>query len=438
MPFDALHPSRFAIAILIGVASPALAWVYPEHRELSLLGVQKLDAERRAEFDRLWQGARAGDEQRLCAAAADREQGLAPPCIDWAALAAIAGDHSCSSRQMFETARASNWILTVADVAAQLKVDLARLPVTAEPASSGELEVLSDARRRLAGEAVRAERINALRTADIRLQRADPEYATRAGANNAHFLLARPSTDVGPADYAQLTLRLGSEVSAVGVYAWFHLSAMQKASRLRHESLSTAERNALARAMLADEAFALHFLQDVFAAGHVAGSWGDASQRQGTHDYYNQHGLEVFRWSGGRSVVLMGDAHMRAEDAEVAATAVSTSLRQVLDVVGRARRRRQLCGHARCARGAGRVRRVSQRDAAAPRRGHARAARGCAAPRADAGAVAGAESRPGTRRDAALPQRGRPVRRAGRHHRCTRRQRRIRRHAGCQRLARRP
>ena len=31
--------------------------------------------------------------------------------------------------------------------------------------------------------------------ADVRLQRADTEYATRAGSNNAHFLLARPKVD---------------------------------------------------------------------------------------------------------------------------------------------------------------------------------------------------------------------------------------------------
>jgi hypothetical protein len=84
--------------------------------------------------------------------------------------------------------------------------------------------------------------------------------------------------------------------------------------------------------MLFDEAFALHFLEDSFAAGHVAGSWGDASQRQGTHDYYNEAGLEVFLWRGGsQSVVLMGDAHMRSEDAERAAAAVRSSLEQLLD-----------------------------------------------------------------------------------------------------------
>ena len=87
---------------------------------------------------------------------------------------------------------------------------------------------------------MRAQLVNALRTADTRLQRADPEYATRAGSNGAHFLLPRPRTDVTPQEYAQLTINRGAEISAVGVYAWYHVSALQKASRLAREQL---ERN---------------------------------------------------------------------------------------------------------------------------------------------------------------------------------------------------
>ena len=84
--------------------------------------------------------------------------------------------------------------------------------------------------------------------------------------------------------------------------------------------------------MLADEAFALHFMQDIYAAGHIAGTWGDVSQRKGTHDYYNQYGLEVHVWKpGAPSTVLMGDAHMRPEDAERAGEAVRLSIEQLLD-----------------------------------------------------------------------------------------------------------
>ena len=318
----------------LGSGGACRAWIYPEHRDLALLAVEGLAPAERAEFDRLWQAARSGEEGRLCVSGADTAQGLAPECIDWAALSAIAGDHACSSRQMLETAAHSPWILQVADVAAQLKADLARIPVTATPeASTGADSMIADAQRRLADQNARAARINALRTADLRLQRADTAYATRAGANSAHFLLPRPSTDTTLTQYAELTLRVGSRISAIGTYAFFHLSALQKARRIADEPGGAPEHPALARAALADEAFALHFLEDVFASGHISGSWGNSAQRQGTHDYYNENGLEVFTWGGGASsVVLMGDAHMRPQDAAFASAVVRRSLQEVLAV----------------------------------------------------------------------------------------------------------
>jgi hypothetical protein len=321
-------------------ADPAFAWVYPEHRDIAVLGVEKLDAERRAIFERLWAQARSGHEQRLCQRSADPAQGVMPECIDWAAMSAIAGDHSCSSAQLLETVSTSKGILAIAEVAAQLKADLQRIsqaaPATSRKEGSG---LIGDLRRQMESEASRADRVNALRIADIRLQRADPEYATRAGSNNAHFLLARPAVDFTAQEYVETTLTVGSEINAVGVWGRFHLSALQKATRLAREDLSAAQRSTLARAVLADEAFALHFMEDVFAAGHVAGTWGDVSQRKGTHDYYNESGLEVRTWQAGASTtVLMGDAHMRPEDAQHAAEAVRLSLEQVLDTAaGRSR-----------------------------------------------------------------------------------------------------
>ena len=141
----------------------------------------------------------------------------------------------------------------------------------------------------------------------------------------------RPRTSA-PYEYLDTTLTRGSEINAAGVFGWFHLSALQKATRLAQESLSPDERSTLIRSMLADEAFALHFMQDIYAAGHIAGTWGDVSQRKGTHDYYNQYGLEVHVWKpDAPSTVLMGDAHMRPEDAERAGEAVRLSIEQLLD-----------------------------------------------------------------------------------------------------------
>lgn len=324
---------------LVLLPREAAAWVYPEHRDIAILSVENLDADRRAEFDALWAAGRAGYEGRLCETAADTTQGVTPECIDWAAFPAIAGDHSCSSRNMFEIVTGTQWILEVADISAQLKQDLAQIEVEAPPDQEEEAEgPVADIQRRMASEAVRAERINVLRTADTRLQRADPEYATRAGSNNAHFLLARPEVDTGAREYAVATMAPDAEINALGVYVWYHMRALEKAAKLRDASLPAATRQKLAISALADEAFALHFLEDMYAAGHVAGTWGDASQRKGTHDYYNEAGLEAFTWKpDSPPVVLMGDAHMRPQDAVFASRSISASLAQLLDVAaGRA------------------------------------------------------------------------------------------------------
>jgi len=324
-----------SMGVLLALAGPCFAWVYPEHRDIAVLGVQVLDPQRAAAFNDLWKQARVGHENRLCEQPAVADQGTAPLCLDWAALPAIAGDHSCSSKDMLGIVLRSDWILNVADVGAQLKEDLSRVPVVPPPGQQADSDGLvryPDFARRIQGEKIRSERLNALRTSDIRLQRADPAYATRAGANNAHFLLARPTTQTSIADYADITIGPGAELNAVGVYSYFHLSALQKATRLANETFSPAQRSAMVRAMLADEAFALHFLQDTFAAGHVSGTWGSTSQRKGTHDFYNANGLEVLTWDHqGGTLVIMGDAHLRPDDAKVAATAVRASLDQLID-----------------------------------------------------------------------------------------------------------
>ena len=324
------------IALLVGwvAPGPVFAWVYPEHRDISILAVQNLDPARRAVFDSLWKEARRTHEGRLCEQGADVAQGLKPACIDWAALAAIAGDHSCSSGEMSGIVLESKWILAVADVAAKLKIDLARIDIL--PPSSqvpGDKSPILDFQRRMESESARAARINSLRTADIRLQRADRDYATRAQYNNAHFLLARPRTDISPQEYFELTFRPGSELNAVGVWGVVSLerhaegdppcerqhSRPRSDRRWRSPCCSTKASRCISCRISSPPAMS-------------RGAWGNPSQRKGTHDLYNEAGLEVFLWLADKqSMVLMGDAHMRPVDAEHAAVAIRTSLEQVLD-----------------------------------------------------------------------------------------------------------
>ena len=294
---------RPAVSLMLLFAVDACAWVYPEHRDIALLSLQRLDPAQRALLEKLWSQARAGHEARLCAQMAYIAQGVRPTCLDYAAWPAIAGDHSCSARDMLNIVLGSRWILRVARASTRLKT-------------------------RLAAATRHDQRTNALRDSGLALVRADPDYLTRATANNSDFLLARPSVTMDLPGYVQFASRPESELNALVIYIWYHAGALAKARSIASGRLP-AEKNAqAARAMLADEAFALHFLHDSFASGHFAGTWGSAAVRKGTHDYYNEHGLEGLSWENKRFVAL-GDAHMQPRDAERAAAADRESLAQL-------------------------------------------------------------------------------------------------------------
>ncbi len=298
--------TRILLLICFLMSFTSMAWVYPEHRRIALLAIQKLNPQQRKTLDSLWALARTGNESRLTEKIIEPEQGFHPTHIDFAAWAGISGDHSCSPKDMLNIVLQSDWILNVANVAAQLEADI------------------RDSKNQF-------ERVNALRVSDIRLQRADAQYATRAGSNNVHFLLARPEVDTDGETYYVQSHQAGAELNAIGMYSWFHTSAMYKLARARDPQMTSSERASLILAALADEAFGIHFLEDVFAAGHTAGTWGVASVRKGTHDYYNEHGLEVTTWDGKRAI-LLGDAYMRAEDAELASFSVNESIQQLIQV----------------------------------------------------------------------------------------------------------
>ena len=291
------------ICLVVVLTVNAGAWVFPEHRDIALLGLERLEPSQRSALDKLWMEARAGHEARMCAQIAEPSQGADPGCLDYASWSAISGDHSCSASDMLFTVLDSPWILKVAGVGAHLK---SRLASASRP----------------------DQRLNAVRDSDISLLRADPAYVSRAGSNNAHFLLARPDAAMSTEAYADLALGPNAEMNALAAYMWYHLRALAKTTRLAQGGIPADMRSRTALAALADEAFALHFLEDSFAAGHVAGTWGNSAVRKGTHDYYSEHGLEVGSWNHKRFVAL-GDAYMRPEDAERAAAAVRDSLAQL-------------------------------------------------------------------------------------------------------------
>ena len=129
-----------------------------------------------------------------------------------------------------------------------------------------------------------------------------------------------------------MPLRAGVEPNVMGLYVLFHAAALERAAAFPAQASSPAERAAEARRILALECFALHFLEDAFAAGHIAGSWGPTAERKGTHDYYNEHGIDADTWEN-ESLTLFGDGHMRPPDLERAGEAIRLSLVQMLEAL---------------------------------------------------------------------------------------------------------
>ena len=298
-------PTSCLALALVALPGAASAWIYPEHRNIAVAGVQKLPPADRAAFDALWSEARNALPERLCPVPSEGDQGTKPACLDFAALPALSGDHSCSPKEVAERTISSDWILEVARVAAETQVAL-------------------DAARD------RNQSLNAIAASNLALQAADPEYVSRAGANNAHFLLPRQNND-GRA-YARGSVKEGAPLNAMGMYLQYHMAALELAQRYAASPPPPAERPAAALRIVVTEGYALHWLQDIYASGHVVGTWGSDAWRKGTHDYYNEFGYDGVTW-GGEAIILFGDSFMRDADLGRASDAVKRSLEQLVSAL---------------------------------------------------------------------------------------------------------
>ena len=121
-----LKKTVFILLLITTCQFKGNAWIYPEHRDIMLLAILKLDSAHRAVLDRLWASARLGFEARLYASVVDANQGIKPASLDYAAWPGIAGDHSTSADNMVFNILKTEWILKVADVTAALKTGIAK------------------------------------------------------------------------------------------------------------------------------------------------------------------------------------------------------------------------------------------------------------------------------------------------------------------------
>jgi len=298
-----LVPIASALAVL-GAAGEASAFNFGEHHDIVVAAVRSLPAsDRKALFD-LYR-ATASSRDHLCspedlAFAHDRKR---TPCISLADLSALAADHSCSPRSLENDVRRTEW---------------------AEKVVQRGMET----RRQLTQEGAFGTTFSELwRRSDLDLELIDAEYGSRAAANDAHFALARASDSLRVYLFESLEVDR-PKLNAVGLYAVFHAAALRHAVEASRTTDPVTKQRHLERAMFV-EAFAAHFLEDLFASGHIVGTVGNVATRKGTHDSYGESGLDVRTWRG-ISYEAHGDAFMKEVDLAHASEAVARGLAQLL------------------------------------------------------------------------------------------------------------
>jgi hypothetical protein len=264
------------VATGIVTAGEARAWYFPEHVVIAHDGVMQLPPEVRDVLQEAVSRARAAG-LRLCPRmdlpledfAQKRpletrmiHSAVGVDCVPYAALPALAGDHSNGAAEL-ERVITSQKGLEITSAAAyewgRFEEALARLPNAS------------------------LERMSFVHALDVDFYFIDPGYELRAQATQAHFV------DGGR--------RLDESVRAIVATGRLDNSLAQFiAHHLR--SLGLAAHGNVAEAVL-EHGFAMHFLEDAFAAGHLVmteDTWrrGNSHARR-RHDFFNAKGLSVGR-----------------------------------------------------------------------------------------------------------------------------------------------
>ena len=225
-------------------------------------------------------------------------------CADLGVLTALAADHVC-----------------IPDHLRQL---------TDRPAILGPIiEVADKTQQRLGDASNDEEHIMVWEHSNVKFERVDPGFGTRAAGTKAHFLLPRKNNDFD--SYFRTAIDAETEANALGLYVTYHVAALLYAAASTNKAHSAQVRTDFKQRAIWNEAFALHFLQDAFSAGHVVGNWGGAAWAKGTHDYYSQHGVYAFDWNGDGHRAF-GDSFLTPDDVSQSAAAAGASLAQLAAV----------------------------------------------------------------------------------------------------------
>jgi hypothetical protein len=282
------------------------AWYFPEHAELSRLALRDFAPGFATEVIQLAVADAAADGLVLCPGATTALPALdldgeGVRCVSYGVLAALAADHSNTtadlrdllSRPLYRPWPAKNVTLgsLLAAAAQRIWNDFqTSVPEETDRVWTGDVSRVSASSARLPRTLSPRDLVRVL---DVQLTVLDPGYVDRAKNAKTHFH--------DPTRSVELILQqaaLGDLDNALAQALAHHARSLQLAvlSRPDHEPDADIRRRLRTEALL-EHAFAVHFVQDGFAAGHIVTDPAVAAARSRTqrHDYFNREGLAVTR-----------------------------------------------------------------------------------------------------------------------------------------------
>jgi len=279
----------------------ARAWYFPEHAEFTRLALRDYAPRFVSERIEAVTAEAFIDGDGICPEAITALR-VDPPqkdCVPYGALAALAADHANTaldlqqalSHKMYRFPPWPNRTLgaLVTDAARSTWVDFLAdghpedLRVWYKDITTLEGSSDAGAHSTIARDYVR--------TLDTKLQVIDRGYSTRAAGAKTHFHDATLSTAA-----ILMQASVGDFDNALAQLVAHHARSLQLAVKSTHTVDARVRRSLRVEALL-EHAFALHFVEDGFAAGHIATDPAvqDPVRRAQRHDFFNRQGLAVGR-----------------------------------------------------------------------------------------------------------------------------------------------
>lgn len=271
------------VAIATAIASSggeARAWYFPEHAVVTEEGLAWLPRGAREAIARGLSDAAAFDKGSiLCKDLSERfrktTKDKGEPCVPYGVLPAMAADHSSTVEEL------------------ERLLSVVKGGGTGRALLSGSREQWEEflTRSKAAESLSQAHRVDLVRDLDLYLRAVDPDYSRRALGNITHFQAA----GLRLSDLLRELAEKGRIDNAMGQFVGHHLRSLKLARGAR---AAGPERSARHLRAFVEHAYALHFLEDAFAAGHmvITSAYRDKPEdRLRRHDYFGRNGIAVTR-----------------------------------------------------------------------------------------------------------------------------------------------